>query len=94
MSQLDQSSRQFRNTQVIARFFLRIVVLCVFATLGSVGFAKSFNTLLWMSAVMSATVAIVRRQPIFDSALNYWDETAAYASLCCLSSLSLLASAS
>jgi len=94
MSQIDQASRELRNTQVIVRFLLRIVVLCTFATLGSIDFAKSFNTLLWMSTVMSAAVGIARRQSIFDSALNYWDETAAYASLWCLSSLSLLSSAS
>jgi hypothetical protein len=94
MSQLGHTSRELRNTQVVVRFVLRIVVICVFATLGGVGFARSSNALLWMSAVMSATVGIVRRESIFDSALNYWDEAAAYASLCCLASLSLQAGAS
>jgi energy-converting hydrogenase Eha subunit H len=84
MPQLIQTSRAFRNTQVIVRFALRMVILCVFATLGSIGFARSFNALLWMSATVSVAVGIVRRESAFDSALTYWDEAAAYGLLCCL----------
>jgi hypothetical protein len=40
--------------------------------------------LLWMSTILTAVVGIVRREPPFDTALNHWDETAAYAALCCL----------
>jgi hypothetical protein len=39
---------------------------------------------LWMSTVLSAVVGAVRREPLFDTTLNHWDETAAYAALCCL----------
>jgi hypothetical protein len=86
MPQLSHTSREFRNTQAVVRFFLRIVILCVFATLGNIGFARSFVALLWMSAIMCVTVGIVRRERVFDSALTYWDEAAAYGSLCCLAS--------
>jgi energy-converting hydrogenase Eha subunit H len=86
MPQSIQSSRGFKNTQVIVRFALRMVILCVFATLGSVGFARSFNVLLWMSATVSVAVGIMRRESIVDSALTHWDEAAAYGLLCCLAS--------
>jgi hypothetical protein len=84
MSQLDHTTRGFRNTQVAVRFILRIGILCVFATLGSVGFARSLVALLWMSAIMCVVVGIMRRERVFDSALTHWDEAATYASLCCL----------
>lgn len=84
MPQPMHSSREFKNTQVAIRFIMRIVVLCVFAALGNIGFARSFVALLWMSAIMSTAVGIMRREPMFDSALTYWDEAAAYGSLCCL----------
>jgi hypothetical protein len=83
MSQLHETSREVRNTQVAVRFALRIVVLCVFARLGSVGFAASLNTLLWMSAIMSIAIAAFRREAMFEPFLTYWDEAAIYGSLCC-----------
>jgi hypothetical protein len=93
MPQPMHTSREFKNIQVAVRFIMRIAVLCVFATLGNVGFARSLVALSWMSAIMSVAVGIVRRESMFDSALTYWDEAAAYASLCCLASVSLEAAA-
>jgi hypothetical protein len=84
MPLLGHASREFRNTQVAIRFVLRIIILCVFATLGNLGFAKSLAALLGMSAIMSVAVGIARREPIFDSTLTDWDEAAAYGSLWCL----------
>jgi hypothetical protein len=86
MPLLSQPSRELRNTQVAVRFVLRIVILCGFATLGNIGFASSLVALLWMSAVMCVAISMMKREPIFDSALTYWDEAAAYGSLCCLAS--------
>jgi hypothetical protein len=86
MPQLGQTSREFRNTQVAVRFLLRIGILCVFATLGDIGFVRSLIVLLWMSAILSVAIATIRRESAFDSALTYWDEAAAYGSLCCLAS--------
>ena len=68
----------------MVRFGLRIVILVIFASFGGVGFGRSIATLLWMSAIFSAAVGALRREPLFDITLNHWDETAAYAALCCL----------
>jgi Zn-dependent protease len=87
MPQISQTSREFRNTQTAFRFMLRIVILCVFATLGGIGFARSFVALLWMSAIMSVVIGIVRRERVFDSALTHWDEAASYGLLCCLATV-------
>jgi hypothetical protein len=63
-----------------------MLILCVFATLGSIGFARSFNALLWMSATVSVAVGIMRRESILDSTLTHWDEAAAYGLMGCLAS--------
>jgi hypothetical protein len=76
--------QEMRSTQVMVRFALRIVILAIFASFGGIGFGRSLATLLWMSTVFSAVVGAVRREPLFDITLNHWDETAAYAALCCL----------
>ena len=73
-----------RSTQVVVRFSLRMIILVVFATLGSIGFARSLAALLWMSIVLSAVVGVMRRERPFDTILNHWDETVAYTALFCL----------
>jgi hypothetical protein len=77
-------TREAKSIQVIVRFFLRIVVLMIFAALGSVGFDRSLTVLLWMSTVLSAALATLEQEEPLDSVLNHWDETMAYAALCCL----------
>jgi len=37
-----------------------------------------------MSTILGAVIATIRREPPFDKTLNHWDETVAYAALCCL----------
>ena len=69
---------------MLARFFLRIIILVVFATFGSIGFGRSLVALLWMSTIISAVIGAIKREPPFDAILNHWDETVAYAALCCL----------
>ena len=76
--------RELRSTQVLVRFFLRMVILIVFAAFGSIGFGRSLAALLWMSTILSAIVGAMRREPPFDAVLNHWDEMMAYAALCCL----------
>jgi hypothetical protein len=66
---------------VIARFGLRMFVLALFATFGSIGFGTSLAALLWMSTILSAVIGAMRREPPFDIVLNHWDETVAYAAL-------------
>lgn len=66
---------------VLVRFCVRMTILMVFATLGSVGFGKSLAALLAMSAILCSVVAAVRREPAFPRTLNHWDEAVAYAAL-------------
>ena len=84
MAQLPNVTRRVKSTEVIVRFCLRMVILVVFAAFGSVGFDRSLTALLWMSTILSAVMAAMKREPPFDRVLNHWDETVAYAALCCL----------
>ena len=81
MAQVPNLPRELRSTQVIVRFCLRMIILVIFAALGSVGFGRSLAALLGMSAILSAVIGIMRREPPFDVVLNHWDETVAYAAL-------------
>ena len=84
MAQLPNFTQELRSTQVIVRFCVRIIVLVVFAAFGGIGFDRSLTALLWMSAMLSAVLATLERETPFDAVLNHWDETIAYAALCCL----------
>jgi hypothetical protein len=84
LAQLPNLPQYLRSAQVLARFFLRIIILVVFATFGSIGFGRSLVALLWMSTIISAVIGAIKREPPFDAILNHWDETVAYAALCCL----------
>ena len=64
---------------MLVRFCLRMIILVIFAAFGSIGFGKSLAALLWMSIILSAVIGTMRREPPFDSVLNHWDETVAYA---------------
>jgi hypothetical protein len=84
LAQLPNLPQYLRSAQVLARFFLRIIILVAFATFGSIGFGRSLVALLWMSTIISAVIGAIKREPPFDAILNHWDETVAYAALCCL----------
>ena len=84
MAQLPNLTRELRSTQVIVRFCLRMFILVVFAAFGGIGFGRSLTALLWMSAMLSAVLASLEREAPFGAVLNHWDETLAYAALCCL----------
>jgi hypothetical protein len=86
LAQLPNATRQVKSTGVIARFGLRLVILVVFAAFGSVGFDRSLTALLWMSTTLSAVLATLEREQPLAAVLNHWDETMAYAALCCLAS--------
>jgi hypothetical protein len=77
-------SLQLKSTEVIVRFGLRMIVLVIFAAFGSIGFDRSLTALLWMSTILSAVLATLENEQPLDAALNHWDETMAYAALCCL----------
>jgi hypothetical protein len=83
-AQLPHLPRELRSTQVVVRFSLRMIILVVFATFGSIGFTRSLAALLWMSIVLSAVVGAMRRERPFDIILNHWDETVAYTAVFCL----------
>lgn len=72
------------STEVIARFGLRMAAVIAFAVLGGIGFQRGLTVMLWMSAILGAVVATFDREEPLGSALNHWDEAAAYAALCCL----------
>jgi hypothetical protein len=78
---LFKPSPKTQSVQVLARFVLRIAILLTFASLGSVGFARSLSTLLWMSIILCVVVAVMRRESLFRATLNHWDETVAYGAL-------------
>jgi hypothetical protein len=84
MAQLSNPPQEMTSTQVIVRFGLRVIILVAFAAFGGIGFGKSLAALLWMSIIFSAVMGGVRRELPFQMALNYWDETVAYAALFCL----------
>jgi hypothetical protein len=83
-TQLSHRSRTFRSGEVIARFFVRMLVLIAFAAVAGIGFAPSLAMLLWMSTILSAGFAIFKRELPLADVLNHWDEAAAYIALCCL----------
>jgi hypothetical protein len=59
-------------------------ILVTFAAFGSIGFDRSLTALLWMSTILSAALATLEQEEPLDAVLNHWDETMAYAALCCL----------
>jgi hypothetical protein len=73
--------RALASIQVVFRFFLRIVILIVLASLGTQGFAKTFETLLAFAVFYCIFVAAIRREMPFGQVLTHFDEAAAYAIL-------------
>jgi hypothetical protein len=67
-----------KSAQVMGRFFLRMVVLCVFAALGGNGFGRTLAALLLLSTVFCVVAGTFRREKPFDAVLTHWDEAAVY----------------
>jgi hypothetical protein len=67
-----------KSGQVIGRLCLRIIVLCVFAAFGGVGFSRSLAALLMLSAAFCVVGGVFRRETPSDTALTHWDEAAVY----------------
>jgi hypothetical protein len=72
------------STEVIIRFGLRMIAIMAFAAFCGIGFERGLTLLLWMSTILSAVLATYDREEPLDGVLNHWDETMAYAALCCL----------
>jgi hypothetical protein len=84
MAELKDSPKDLRSFHVLIRFWLRIIILAVFASFGSIGFARSFAALLGMSTILSVIIATMKQELPLDPVLTHWDEAAAYGSLWCL----------
>ena len=72
-------SRYFGSAQALTRFFLRLVILSIFAVLGSQGFGKTLESLLVLAVFYCVVVAAIRREEPFGSVPTHFDEAAAYA---------------
>jgi hypothetical protein len=58
-----------------------MIILATFAAFSSIGFSGGLVALMWMAIVFSSLVAIIKRERLFESELNHWDETVAYAAV-------------
>ncbi|NVN86956.1 MAG: hypothetical protein HXX15_12820 [Rhodopseudomonas sp.] len=67
-----------KSIQVIGRFCIRMVILCLFAALGGNEFGRTLAALLMLSILFCLAAATLRSEKPFDSALTYWDEAAVY----------------
>jgi hypothetical protein len=77
-------TRGAQALRVIIRFWLRIVILLAFAAFSSIRFDQILMLLLLMSTVLSAVLAMLKREEPLAPVINHWDEAIAYAALCCL----------
>ena len=73
--------RTLSPTRVMARFAVRVALLATFAAFGSVGFGRSLAALLWMSIILCSLAGLVRREALFGTDLNHWDEGVAFGAL-------------
>jgi hypothetical protein len=64
---------------VLLRYVFRPVLVGAIAVLSNKGFATTVPTLLTLTAIFCATLAAMRREPVFGRVLTHWDEAAAYA---------------
>jgi hypothetical protein len=69
----------FGSAQALTRFFLRLLILSIFAALGSQGFGKTLESLLVLAVFYCIFVAAIRREEPFAPVLTHFDEAAAYA---------------
>ena len=76
--------RELASTYVLIRFLLRMLILGMFAALGSQGFAKTLESLLLLAMLYCVLIALIRREAPFGPALTHFDEAAAYAVIVCL----------
>jgi hypothetical protein len=69
----------FGSAQALTRFFMRLVILSVFAALGSQGFWKTLEGLLGLAVFYCIFSAAIQREKPFGPVLTHFDEAAAYA---------------
>ena len=78
------STREAQTIRVIVRFWLRMVILLIFAAFSSIRFDQTLTLLLLMSTILSTVLAIFKREEPLAPVINHWDEAITYAALCCL----------
>ena len=69
----------FESAKFLTRFFLRLVILAVFAALGKQGFANTLQIILFFAIAYCIFAAVIRREQPFGPDLTHFDEAAAYA---------------
>jgi hypothetical protein len=74
------------SAAVIIRFLVRLVILIVFASLGTAGFAKTFEAMAVLAACYCAIVAAFRREQPLGPVLTHVDEGMAYLLCACIAS--------
>jgi hypothetical protein len=78
---------QLDSSRVLIRFLLTAIILMSFAAFSSIGFAKGLAGLTWMASLVSAVVAVIKRERPFEPTLNRWDEMLGYVAVFCLISI-------
>jgi hypothetical protein len=70
--------RDFGSAQALTRFFMRLVILSIFAALGSQGVGKTLEGLLAFVVFYCIFSAAIRREKPFGPVLTHFNEAAAY----------------
>jgi hypothetical protein len=69
---------------VVARFAIRMLVLCAISAFAKIGFGQSLAALLLLSVIVCVITAIMRGEKPLDGTLTHWDEAAVYGLLCAM----------
>jgi hypothetical protein len=78
---------QLGSSRVLIRFFLTAIVLASCAAFSGIGFAKGLAALTRMAGIVSACLALIRRERPLEQTLNHWDEMLAFVAAYCLISI-------
>lgn len=73
-----------RSAAVVLRFLVRMAILAAFAGIGTLGYARTLESLLAMATLYCVFVSTLRREPPFGPVLTHADEAAAYGLCACL----------
>jgi len=63
---------------VIARFALCTIIPIACVAPAGAGLKESLTVLLWMSTIIGAIFATIRREFELSNAIDHWDKAAAY----------------
>lgn len=72
------------SVQVLMRFFMRIVILGLFALASRQGFGRTLEGLLSLATFYCLVAATLRREALLGPMLTHFDEAAGYAAIACL----------